>query len=279
MASAVSTRAAAGSTEINEDCYAAFLYCCKRNDKTACACLKSLKKRGIHLQSCKDRAGNNMLHAAVSRGACMAARLLVGYGLGTGALNNNAKSAMALAEDYRVYGAGYRKTFELLQQAPEANSEEQKVIPPAQRTLACASQPRLTAAVWSQDGQAANADPTSAAAVKSEDAASNDAAAEAPKEAKLFTDPCPELEPASEFLGRNIARVVKNGGWEEGLVVCDDGQKGLVVKFGRGQEHHTHSTVKCTPAYAEGPCLKIWLSRSSGQIQIESRLPFSLHRW
>jgi len=122
----VSTRRGAPQ-EPDEDAYATFLYCCKRNDKTASACLKALKKRGVNLHKARDRGGNNMLHAAVSRGACMAAKLLVGWGLGTGALNNNAKSAMALAEDYRVYGAGYRKTFELLQQAPEASSEDQKV--------------------------------------------------------------------------------------------------------------------------------------------------------
>jgi hypothetical protein len=108
-----------GTMEL-EDAYAAFLYCCKRNDKTACACLVSLKRRGVDLQNARDPHGNNLLHAAVSRGCCQSAGLLVGYGLTTGTLNNNAKSAMQLADDYRVYGAGYRKTFELLKEAPTA---------------------------------------------------------------------------------------------------------------------------------------------------------------
>lgn len=106
----------------------------------------------------------------------------------------------------------------------------------------------LTTPLRSQDGDAANGDPAvkSKPAVKSEqDVASTDAVAEALKAANVVAtaDPCPEIEAGSEFLGRNIARLVKNGGWEEGLVVCDDGTKGLVVKFGRGQEHHPVSAV------------------------------------
>lgn len=101
-----------------EDAYTNFLYCCRRSDKTACACLASLAERGVNLRTARDKSGNTLLHAAVSRGCRQGAEMLVNAGLSAGVLNNNAKSAMALAEDFRVYGAGYRKTFEFLQKAP-----------------------------------------------------------------------------------------------------------------------------------------------------------------
>ena len=53
----------------------------------------------------------------------------------------------------------------------------------------------------------------------------------------------PAVIPASALLGRNVARIASNGEWEEGLVLCDDGPKGLVVKFPTGPEHHSESMV------------------------------------
>jgi len=116
-----------GGVEDDANTYAAFLYCCKRNDKIACACLGSLKKRGVVLKNARDKGGNNLLHAAVSRGCSLATGLLCKWGLGTGLLNNNAKSAMALAEDYRVYGAGYRKAYEVMLKG-SAEGFDDKVI-------------------------------------------------------------------------------------------------------------------------------------------------------
>lgn len=199
-----------------ENAYAAFLFCCKRNDKTACACLASLSGRDVQLRSARDKSGNTLLHAAVSRGCCQAAEMLIRAGLSAGVLNNNAKSAMALAEDFRVYGSGYRKTFEFLQRQPAL--------------------PRSPA----------KASPTSGAAPKLEEPP-QDSPAAPPSSLDQRRMAMAAIVPASPLVGQSVARLAAGGDWEEGLVLCDDGSKGLVVKFeGRAAEHHPESVVRAS---------------------------------
>jgi hypothetical protein len=56
-----------------------------------------------------------------------------------------------------------------------------------------------------------------------------------------------DIATASLLVGRRVARVVANGEFEEGLVVCHDGAKRWVVIFPRGQEILAEEKVRYIP--------------------------------
>ena len=97
--------------------FTSFLMESRKGDAAATAYLKKLLKRGVQLTTVHDTRNNSLLHQAAARGCAQAAQLLLQHGLDVTAMNNQAKTPLAIAEDFRKYGAHYKAVYAVLVQA------------------------------------------------------------------------------------------------------------------------------------------------------------------
>lgn len=184
-----------------EALFESFQFSTKKKDEQVIACIQSFLDQGISLKEIVDKGGNTLLHQATARGKPAAARLLIENGLDHKTLNSFGKSSLGIAEDFRGSGKAYRELFIFLRDEAGPLVEQQVAAAAVPETLASGKRKRGEAdAVEEGSAEAPNA----RVRVGSE---------------------------AGAVLGKRVTKEFPGHGYYEGVVTCDEGERGLMVVF------------------------------------------------
>ena len=182
--------------------FESFQHVSKKKDADCLACIESFLDRGIALKEVIDKGGNTLLHQATARGKKDVVRELIMQGLDPLKLNDFGKSSVGIAEDFRGCGKAYRETFSFLSVEGQALAIEMAAK------------------------AAANPKPTSKRKRGESDLEAEKEEEDGPKAAARA-----KINAAAALLGKRVTMEFPGYGYYEGIVTCDEGERGLRVDF------------------------------------------------